>query len=203
MSDFLVNDHDEIKRQPGMSVDGEGHVRVVESWDDRELPSVALNPVGFASPPAIDATDGLLLFQASQVNQIGLCAHIPHDWKVGTPIVPHIHWWKTSSAAGTVIWQLTYRFSLAGQTAGAYSGFVSGTETVSNANTEEHEAITSWGYVWVPSTYASISCNFIGTLQRYSSGAGADTYAADAKLLKFDFHYAKDGFGSQEPWTKE
>lgn len=50
-------------------------------------------------------------FDAGTMNEIWFNVHIPHDYRFGTAIYPHIHWSTTGTNAGTVRWGLEYTFA--------------------------------------------------------------------------------------------
>ena len=90
-------------------------------WDDLRFPAVAINPPGAASDPDVDPTDGTLLFAAGSTEVVFFAVQLPHCWKMGSAISPHVHWVKTTSAAGTVKWTLSYRWADLGETLSAWS----------------------------------------------------------------------------------
>lgn len=47
-------------------------------------------------------------FSATAMNEVSFKAHIPHDWKPGTPIYPHVHWSTTGTDLGVVRFGLEY-----------------------------------------------------------------------------------------------
>jgi hypothetical protein len=50
-------------------------------------------------------------FSATVMNEVWLSLHVPHDYKVGTMIYPHIHWAPATNAAGTVRWGIEYSYA--------------------------------------------------------------------------------------------
>lgn len=168
-------------------------------YDDVQFPAAGMNPTGLPSPPTVDNTDGTLLFASGADNIVGICFQIPHGWSEGTAIGPHIHWCKTTAAAGTVKWQLKYSVQKPGAVLPSFSSFTDGTDQVADADTANLHAIRKWAEITTTGMTVSTICKFV--LQRTSSG-GADTYAANAKLLSFDIHVAKDSNGSRSEWVK-
>jgi hypothetical protein len=146
----------------------------------------------------VSATDGLLLFDADATELCFVAMQMPHGWVEGSAIVPHVHWHKTTNAAGTVAWRLRYRYANPGNVLTAWSDPITvTTPDVSDADLAERHAITSFGNV----QYADgkISMMWVFELARVGSG---DTYAADAALLEFDVHYQKSQPGSGPQWRK-
>jgi hypothetical protein len=173
------------------------------SWDDLTFPATAINPPGAASDPGREATTGLLLFDASAVELIYCLAQMPHRWKEGTAIRPHVHWTKTTSADGDVAWRLRYQIIGIGDTG---PGTWSDGEIVTTPVTGTPDGDTAWehlltNFTEIPMTGQTLSSCVLFELARNGSDEG-DTYGADARLLEFDLHYEIDSLGSAEEFTK-
>jgi len=172
-------------------------------WDDLRFPATSINPTGGASDADVDTNDGTFLFAATGTEVIAVVAQMPHAWKSGTSIYPHVHWAKTTSAAGDVVWQLEYRLYPVGGT-GTTTFSVHGSaaapvsDTPDNDTAEEH-LITSFGEFTMAT--GELSDIIIFRISRLGSD-GSDTYGADARLLEFDFHYEIDSLGSSEQFTE-
>ena len=78
------------------------------SWDDLRFPASGINPPGGVSDPDTESATGLLLFDDSSTEMIVGVAQLPHAWGEGSDISPHVHWQKTTSAAGDVLWQFDF-----------------------------------------------------------------------------------------------
>ena len=114
---------------------------------------------------------------------------LPHSYKEGTDIYPHVHWTPTDANAGTVVWTLEYTW-------------INRDATASAPTTIKTTAVNAGGVAWVHkySDFTDIS----GTGKKISSmlmcrltRLGADdTYAHDAALLEVDFHFVIDSLGS-------
>ncbi len=171
-------------------------------WDDLRFPASAVNPPGQASDPDFDTTNGGWLFDDNSTEIVFLMAQMPHAWRQGTTLKPHVHWQKTTSAGGDVYWQLDYKKAPIGEVMDAafttiYSTTVA-TGTPDNDTANEH-LITPLGDIAMPG--GELSDMLIMKLSRFGSN-GADTYGADARLLEFDIHYEIDGFGSGREFIK-
>lgn len=174
------------------------------SWDDLRFPAQGINPPGAASDPDLESTTGLLLFGTVGTETIAGVAQMPHTWKEGTAVVPHVHWQKTTSAAGNVLWQLDYEVVSNGAIAAMdYGTQLQVTESVDGTpdnDTANEVLISSFGEVAM--TGEVISCLVFWKLSRIG-GDALDTYGADARLLEFDIHYEVDAHGSDEQFTKD
>lgn len=172
-----------------------------ERWDDLRSPASAINPPGQVSDPDFDTTNGGWLFDGSGTEILFLIQQLPHTWKEGSVLQPHVHWQKTTSASGTVLWKLEYKWAPIGEVMdAAFSELESSTvspSTVDGDTADEH-LFTNLGDL-VGSGDKQISDMLVMKISRLG---GSDTYGADARLLEFDIHYIKDGRGSIERFTK-
>lgn len=171
----------------------------VPVWDDLRFPASNSSSIdGFQ--PSVESETGLLLFSATFDRKIGYLAQLPHWWKEGSTIKPHVHWQKTTSEAGNVLWRLGYKWAPIGEVMDAsFSILSSATPAVSDADTADVGAITALGDI--DATGKTISDMLVMVFSRLGSDA-LDTYGEDARLLEFDLHIQRDGNGSTEEFTK-
>lgn len=170
-----------------------------ECWEDLRFPANGISIGSLTSPPDVDTDTGLLLFDGAASNEtIGILAQMPHAWHEQTEIRPHVHWRKTSDAAGDVHWTLRYKWLNANETEGAWSSLIVGTESVSPGSTQK-QAITSFGSI--DGTGKNVSSLFLCQIGRLP-GQPTDTYEADVLLYEFDIHVQIDTFGSDQEFTK-
>lgn len=175
------------------------HIRITESeWDDLRFPSQGLNPPGAASDPARNTNDGFLEFSDSAVNTIAGLAQLPHSWKEGTYIYPHIHAGPKTNAGGNAVWQLEYQWiATSGQfvSANISTHIYIDVGTVPNINTI-HNVPTSG----VSGSGMKISSLFWWKLSRMGDNTSDD--GPVIKFYEFDIHYEKETFGSDKIYTK-
>ena len=178
---------------------------VGQDWDDDKFPATAINPPGAASDPDRDPASGLLLFDATKTELVFALQQLPHKWREGTPISPHIHWAKSTSAAGDAAWRSRYKmmplnevWDAAWTDLGLVTAPVTNTPDV---DTAEHQMITSWGYMVDVMADKQISDCILWELSRVG-GDVLDTYGADAILVEFDVHIQIDSLGSEELFIK-
>jgi len=164
-------------------------------WDDLRFPAQGINPAGAAAPPTVDSTTfpGTLLFSDAQVNVIAGVAQMPHAWERGTEIHPHVHWSKTTSASGGIVWEWCYAVCDVGGTFGAYSAWAAATSRVSDSNTAGKHALDSFPALDMTGHKES---TMIARQIRRNTGAAGDNYGADARLWEFDIHYQSDKQGT-------
>lgn len=164
-------------------------------WDDLRFPATAINPPGAASDPDWDVTDGGWLFDPGSTEVLYLVAQLPHTWIEGSTLKPHVHWEKSTSAAGNVLWQLRYEWSSIGQVRSTLTTLNASTPEISDQDTADLHAITPLGDI--DGTGRGISDMLMMRLERVG-GNPADTYDADVRLLEFDIHFQIGRIGTEE-----
>lgn len=170
-----------------------GHLTLSETeWEDLRFPAVGINPPGAGSDPTRDNTDGRLIFANGADKIIAIQAQLPHGWKEGTAIVPHVHWSPVVAASGNVRWKLEWKIANINETfPGSW-----GSETISApssgvADRHEYDSFSA-----ISMTGKTYSCMIMFLLTRLASSDAADTYEQNVKLLEFDLHYQHYRFGS-------
>lgn len=128
---------------------------------------------------------------------------IPHSWKEGTIIYPHIHWLPKASESGNVQWNLDYSWqNYDATTPLAFPTYTTSTVVATGpfvANTHRITSLT--GGTGLDGTGKKISSILICRIWRNASYT-ADTYTDDAGLLSLDFHYQIDTVGSRAEYVK-
>jgi hypothetical protein len=173
-------------------------------WEDLRFPAQGINPPGAVSDPDVELTTGMLLFAPNATEVVMGVAQMPHAWKEGSVIVPHVHWQKTTSAPGDVLWRFNYDTIV---NPGEVSPLTYLTEIdaltpvagTPDDNTAGRNLISSFGEVEM--TDKRISTCILWRLARIGGNA-ADTYGADARLVEFDIHYQTDQDGSELEFVK-
>ena len=170
---------------------------VAPRWDDLRFPAGNLKN-GSSGVPAWNNTYGLQTFGVG--DYVFATVQLPHAWKVGTELRPHIHWCKTTSAAGTVRWELEYRWGKIGEVIdAAWTTLSNETPTVSDGDTAWQHALTPWDAI-TPPFDIQISDMLLCKLERVVEvGSG---YGPDVALLEFDIHYQIDSLGSDLEYIK-
>lgn len=137
----------------------------------------------------------LLSFLPGVTNEMRFTAQLPHSYKAGSDIKPHVHWAAPVDTAGDVVWGLEYLWRVKDQAIG---------------NTTLVDATIT------PSSYGAQLIDGLGTLdgdgmgissilvcRLYRKGdAAADTYQNEVYLSEFDFHFQADAPGSRNEWSR-
>lgn len=170
---------------------------VYPRWEDLRFPAVSLKPGGTA--PNWNDTTGQ--YEVAVGEYIWATIQLPHAWKVGTVLKPHVHWNKITSAAGNVNWQLDYKWWKIGEVIdAAYTTLSDESPDISDGDTAYQHALTSLGDI-IPASDTEISDCLICKLSRVAA-AGTE-YGADSGIIEFDIHYEIDSVGSQLEFIKD
>ena len=148
------------------------------------------------SDPALDTTEtsfpGTLLFSGTVDNMICGIAQMPHAWKRGSYIKPHIHWTKVTGSASAVTWELYLReLKNPNEVAGAWSTAYTGTIVAGDQTVADNHILSTFGQVTM--TDREESCILAWRLYRRGS-TDADNNAV--RLLEFDIHFQIDKAGT-------
>lgn len=191
-------------------IEANGNVRFGSSatyFDDVMVPGFSVR--GGAAAPDVglfggtSAGDGAIyttLFDGTSTREdVFFTLQLPHTYKHGSNISPHIHWTPTTtdaSESGSVRWYITCMWT---NINGTYS-------TIYQSNVVSQAGQTGWVHklsefndlVGTDKTLSSIaSCS----LYRNPTDP-SDTYEHDVALLGIDFHVEMDSLGSDEEYTK-
>ena len=174
-------------------------------WDDLRVagsqarPGVTAPTLGAFGPSGNLRT---LRFDAGQHDEIEFEIQMPHSWKLGSKLYPHVHWAPVSATTGNVVWELEYAWANADGTFGAPSSMASDAQAAGGmAWVHKLAPLKSGGNAYIDGTGKTLSSMLVCRLHR-NAGSGSDTLNADVAFLEFDIHYEVDSFGSNEEYTK-
>ena len=145
----------------------------------------------------------LWMFSPTTEQEVYFTVQLPHKYKVGTDLYPHVHW---TTATGTplrnnVVWGLEYTVIKIG------NSFPNTTISVGNSIIGGIGAITGTGQHLITSlpviSGANIDISTVIVCRLYrATGDSNDTFANEVGLLSMDFHYQIDTEGSRSEFTK-
>lgn len=181
------------------------------TWDDLRFPATSTK-LGGSKDPGFSVfkfngtgSQGVFTywFDGSQEEEVYLMAQMPHSWKQGSSISPHVHWTPSANGTGTVSWGLEYSWA---NIAGVFPA-----TSFMYANSNLQGAVNISGSVHyltefpdITGSSKTISSMLAMRLFRNATGGGGsgDSYTGDAGLLEFDIHYQIDSLGSNEEHNK-
>ncbi|MDT8414407.1 MAG: hypothetical protein RQ735_03430 [Flavobacteriaceae bacterium] len=126
---------------------------------------------------------------------------LPHSWKEGSPIMPHVHWTaETNVGSNKVVWGLEYTWTNVGELFGSTT-IISGSDPIAPVGTVDayEHAITALGSI--DATGKTLSSMLVCRIFRQATN-GTDSFSGDAGLLEIDFHFQIDSDGSKGEFTK-
>jgi hypothetical protein len=120
----------------------------------------------------------------ASIEAMSFTLQLPHNWKEGTTVYPHIHWIPRATGSGNVKWNLDYTW------ANLDTGIFPAVTTISGISTGpftvNQHLLTDLG-TGIDGTGKTYSSVLICRIWRDASDA-ADTYNNDAAGLSMDFH---------------
>jgi hypothetical protein len=172
------------------------------NWNDSMAPALSFRN-GSSAPTLGDGPDSgvkVLLFAKDAGNLAHGSIQIPHDYKEGTDVYPHLHLWfpaYAASGAETNVWKLTYSWGNISTNGFPASASISVTNTgVIQPN--EHR-IVSFGAI--SGAGKKISSCILVTVERTGTD-GHDVYDDNIGFVSADAHYQQDTIGSASETTK-
>jgi len=168
-------------------------------WEDLRVPGTSMHKSA-NDPDWVSVNDAMtfyaLGFDSSSEEQIFFTIQLPHSYKEGSDIYPHIHWVPFSDSSGSVMWQLEYCWE---NISGTYDSATT-ISALGPTNEIEHQHIIT-SLPSIDGTGKTISSILMCRLFR-DGGETDDTYPHDGCLLEFDIHFEKDTLGSRQELVK-
>lgn len=169
------------------------------AWADHQVPLTSTKQ-GATNKPDFDNTNvGYLFPQNDAAEILRFITELPHDWKVETTLMPHIHWQQMNS--NLVVWKMDYKvIPLGGAVPANFTTVASTTSEFTYSSGNLHQE-TDVGTGIDMTGITSISAVIVGKLYRddnVDAGAGS----GDALAWSMDLHYLRDGFGARTELTK-
>ena len=172
-------------------------------WDDLRVPgqNTKTNPTK-SEPNFEEFTDGLYVYKFDTNNaddeSVHFIAQLPHSYKEGTDILPHVHWSPDTTNTGNVRWEFQYIIQDLNETF-ASTATVDTITDAADGTALQHQVMS---FAAIDGTNLKISSLLVGRLTRMSNSDAADTYTGNACFLEFDFHFEVNSLGSGEEFVK-
>ena len=140
-------------------------------------------------------------FDPAIEEELYFTVQLPHGWKAGSTIYPHLHWTAASNVgANKVVWGMEYVWTNIGSNFGNTTIITGDTPIAAIGTIDAFEhALTP-----LPSIDGSeytLSSMMLCRIYRDATNV-ADNYGSDAGLLQIDFHLEVDADGSRTEYTK-
>jgi len=177
----------------------QGSISRIKGWEDLQTPSNSLRLDGTNPPVWTPYKSGqVLAFEDQAVNYqvVYWVWQLPHSYKLGSAIYPHIHTVPEDNTAGNVYWEFTYSIAAVND---AFPVATSIFLTQVQPEVTDKHTYTSFDAIpgsALPSESTDISTMIICSLARRSDDV-LDTFTGkDVYLLEVDLHYERDTTGS-------
>jgi hypothetical protein len=165
------------------------------AWDDLQVSASTTSRLGTTDPDWVALSAGVyaLAFDGAGIRneEVMFQAQMPHTWREGSTIYPHVHWAPSTNDAGNVRWCLEIAIANKNETLTAAAADCVDMTSSGVAFRHQWDNLTP-----ITMSGKTISAMLVGRLYRNGSSAN-DTYdGKDAFLLEVDFHYELDRPGS-------
>lgn len=177
-------------------------------FDDMKVPVSSTTKGGTRDPDwkvlkNNGSSQGVFLqwFDKDVEEELYFTVQMPHSWKEGSSIMPHVHWTaETNVGSNKVVWGLEYTWTNVGGLFGTTT-IITGSDPIAAVGTVDayKHAITALGSV--DATGKTLSSMLVCRIFRQAT-SGTDNFSGDAGLLEIDFHFQIDSGGSKEEFTK-
>jgi hypothetical protein len=159
-----------------------------------------------ASDLALNLAEASVTFEngARITDYVTMDIQLNHDWAVGTPVYPHLHWWQASATLPN--WLIQYRWQVNGGTkTTAWTSAARASEAFTYSSGTLNQ-ITKFPTITPPSGSGLSDILQVRIIRDKinTSGlfGGSDGLAANVDAVSFDIHKKIDGFGSNEEYVK-
>lgn len=158
-------------------------------YDDLRFPASVVNTQGVSNIPGRNVNG--FFFDDNTLEQLYIIAQLPHSRKPDSNITAHFHWNTADNTAGDVVWCIEYSWANINDVFDSPKTYC--IVDSSELNSNKH-LMTS--QLWLDGTNKTPSSIIRARLYRNATDV-RDTYAADANLMEFDFHYMIDRLGEK------
>jgi hypothetical protein len=164
------------------------------AWDDLLMPLVQ-GKQGQTDKPAWDATNLGYLFPQNDATQIiYLNCQIPHRWKVGSVIYPHVHFDQSVNA--TPVFKIDYKWSSIGAAVPAgWTTYTMDTLVKPYTSGTIHNIVNN-------ATGIDGTGNGISSMLQMKLYRQDNVYTGNCLATSFDIHIEIDSFGSDTEYSK-
>jgi len=145
----------------------------------------------------------LWMFAPNQEEELHFTVQIPHNYKEGTDLQPHVHWTTATGipSGSNVVWGLEYTvISVAESFPFTQVQYATSLIPACNPPVATGQHLIS-EFAGISGAGLRISSIIVCRLFRATDHA-SDTFTNDVGFLGFDLHYEQDTQGSREVWTK-
>jgi len=161
-------------------------------WEDLRFPASAINPAGAANPMTYDSTNlGFTAANGAGDTYIAVIGQMPHSYKFGSDLHPHLHWQPSNTDIGVVNFTLEYKWTNINEVESGTWTTLS-MLTPSSGVTNNH-TVSEWDVM--NGTGKTLSSTLSIKISRREASA-TDNFTGNVLVKEFDLHYEMDTLGS-------
>ena len=180
------------------NVDDGGNVRLngeATTWTDMLVP-LTQSKVGANLKPDFNYTEIAYEFPQNDITEyVTFTLQLPHSWKQGTTIYPHVHWKQTQNL--TPVFKMDYKwFNIGDLVPATWSTHIMNNLAKSYLGGSLHQINDN--PIGIDGIGKTISSMLLIKLYRDDN-----VYTGDVITYQFDIHYETDSFGSNIQYVKE
>jgi len=150
----------------------------------------------------------MAFFRHNQDDQLSFAWQLPHKWRPGTAVRPHLHCVPMASSAGNLYFSWSYCWAVYGSVIPSNSSWTTGTTTKAIASGDQYKhIIVDFSSISPPvgAKESSVLLFFVsrlGTniLDTYDGSKTGGTAAANLGLLSADMHYQSTKYGTEQEY---
>ncbi|MCF8406151.1 MAG: hypothetical protein K9H58_19570 [Bacteroidales bacterium] len=172
------------------------------TYEDLQIPGYSF--LKTANSPTLTNynSTGLYLYlfdNGSTLEEVQFTVQMPHGWKQGSTIYPHIHYMPADATSGNIHWGLEYTWANVNGTFGTSATITMAAPTSAASN--RHLVNGFPGITPIVDVNNKISSIMICRIYRDADHT-EDTYNGGVYILQFDIHYEVNTMGSRTEWNK-
>lgn len=170
-----------------------GYHLLYDQWDDLRFPATQ-DKQGSNLKPDYDETNNGLLFPQNDTSEIiYIIAQIPHSYKYGTALRPHIHYIQTG--ATLPVFKLKYRWYELGSAVPSFTTITSTTVVFTYTSGSIHQLLQF-------PEISGTGIDMVSSIMDIQLWRDDNVVSGDVLVKEFDIHYRSDTLGSLEETTK-
>lgn len=164
------------------------------TWDDLML-SLTSGKQGATAKPDFDYDNVAYAFPQNDADEkLYLITQMPHQWKEGSTVYPHLHWVQQGGSA--IGWKLDYLIYNNG------AAYTNTWATVPLGASIAAYTSGSFAQIYGSACGISMTGKTISAMVVMKLYRNDNTYNGDALARQLDIHYMVDALGSNTEWTK-
>ena len=159
-----------------------------------------------ASDIVSDPENGALTFKdsASTADYVTMSVQINHDWKINSPVYPHVHWWQASTIIPN--WVILHRWQVNGSAMTMAWGTQAWTSHAFSYSSGTLNQISAFGTITPPANSGISDILQLRLFRDVANDWGAfgtvDGLSGNVQATSFDVHKEIDSIGSNSEYTK-